>query len=119
MKKCTQCGCGDGVHMADCPGNAQRARENKVQIIAHEVVLETLRALRKYQAFHSAHEGYAVILEELDELKQEIWKKAEARDLKKMEREAIQVAAMAVRFVVDLLATRYSPLATRAPEVPR
>ncbi len=106
MKKCPDCGWGDGVHTMDCAGNAQRARENRAQVVAHDVVHETLRAMKTHAPFHSAHEGYAVILEELDELKEEVWKKAKERDIKKMEREAIQVAAMAVRFVADLLATK-------------
>jgi len=86
------------------------------QLITHEVLLETLRAIRKFPPFNSAHEAYAVILEELDEVKVEVWKKKNARDPKKMKREAIQAAAVAVRFVVDLLATRSSPLAAKGPE---
>jgi hypothetical protein len=51
---------------------------------------------------HSAHEGYAVILEELDELKDEVWKKREHRDSEAILRELIQVAAMATRMAEDL-----------------
>lgn len=64
---------------------------------------ELKRAQAKHKAFNSGHEGYAVIREELDEL----W------DAVKTEKgyvaysgaatlEAVQVAAMAVRFLVDL-----------------
>jgi hypothetical protein len=46
------------------------------------------------------HEGYAVILEELDELWAEI--KRQAPDRARMKKEAIHVAAMGARFVLDL-----------------
>jgi NTP pyrophosphatase (non-canonical NTP hydrolase) len=52
--------------------------------------------------FNSAHEGYAVILEELDELWDEVKKNGQTRDMQKMRDEAIQVAAMAMRFVIDV-----------------
>lgn len=60
---------------------------------------ELHRATDKFPPFNSAHEGYAVILEELDELWEEI--KGEASP-SRMREEAIQVAAMAVRFVYDV-----------------
>jgi hypothetical protein len=49
--------------------------------------------------FASPHEGYAVLLEEVDELKREVWTDG-SKD--RMRAEAIQVAAMALRFVEDL-----------------
>ena len=68
----------------------------------HLIVQEYGRATNKNGPFHSAHEGYAVILEELDELKAEIWKNEQNRDYDKMMREAVQVAAMGIRFIVDI-----------------
>lgn len=61
-----------------------------------------------FPPFNSAHEGYAVIAEELDELWQEV--KANKGGTGKinepqrmaMRKEAIQVAAMAMRFALDL-----------------
>lgn len=61
---------------------------------------ELARAQRKFSAFNSAHEGYAVLLEEVDELWAEI--KAQDADPSRLRDEAIQVAAMAVRFVLDV-----------------
>ena len=51
---------------------------------------------------NSAHEAYAVILEELDEFKAEVWKKASRRDLAAMRQELLQVAAMCARTVENL-----------------
>lgn len=61
---------------------------------------EWKKAGQKHPAIHSAHEGYAVILEELDELWQEI--KNNPCDEERVRAEAVQVAAMALRFIVDL-----------------
>jgi hypothetical protein len=60
---------------------------------------ELLTATKKFGAFNSTHEGYAVIKEELDELWDGIRFNA---DPKSLELEAKQVAAMAIRFLVDM-----------------
>ena len=49
---------------------------------------------------HGPHEGYAVILEELDELWEEV--KSQHPDRQRMRAEAAQVAATALRFMVDV-----------------
>jgi len=67
--------------------------------VMSDVVDELLRATKKYNSFHSAHEGYGVILEELDELWDDIKFNNGTVEMRK---EAIQVAAMAVRFILDL-----------------
>ena len=64
-----------------------------------EVSTEILRATRKFGKFNSAHEGYAVLLEEVEELWDEI--KDKKRSQYKMKTEAIQVAAMAIRIILD------------------
>lgn len=56
--------------------------------------------------FHSAHEGLAIIEEEFEELKEEVFKKQSERDIEKMRHEALQIAAMGLRFIVDICATR-------------
>lgn len=60
---------------------------------------EYLRAIEKFLPFNSPHEGYAVIKEELDELWQDVKTNAPRENAKK---EAIQIAAMALRFVTDI-----------------
>jgi len=59
-------------------------------------------AQSQYGRLASPHEGYAVILEELDELKAEVWKKRPNRNFGAMRTEAAHVAAMALRFIVEL-----------------
>lgn len=59
---------------------------------------ELERAQEKFPPFNSAHEGYAVILEEMDEL----WQEVKHGTKKRQREEAVQVAAMALRFLVDI-----------------
>jgi len=68
-----------------------------------KIVREFNKATKKFGAFNTHHEGYAVILEELDELWDEVKKKSRLRDYDCLEREAVQVGAMALRFLVDLI----------------
>ncbi len=63
---------------------------------------ELTRAMSIHPSLNSAHEGYAVIKEELDELWDEIKKRSSIRDNDRMREEAVQVAAMGLRFVVDV-----------------
>lgn len=62
-----------------------------------EMVNELKRATQKFGAFNSAHEGYAIIKEEVDEL----WDAIKKNDLDHARKEAIQVGAMALRFLID------------------
>ena len=68
-----------------------------------EIEEELRKAMGKFPPFHSGHEGYAVIKEELDELWEEVKKKQSTPGrAEAMYKEALQVAAMALRFMVDL-----------------
>lgn len=58
-----------------------------------------LERAAKWPAFNSAHEGYAILAEEVDELWAHVKVNQKKRDLDAMRAEAIQVAAMAVTFV--------------------
>jgi len=66
------------------------------------VVAEHDVAITQFQPFRSPHEGIAIILEEYEELKAEVFKKFEERDIGRMNKEAKHVAAMALRFMIDL-----------------
>lgn len=67
------------------------------------------RALREVQRARelgfgparSAHEGYAIIAEEADELKAHVWTNDRTRNEVEMHKEAVQVAAMALRFAAE------------------
>ena len=72
-------------------------------ITVDEVFREVLRAKGLFPTdFHNQHEGYAVILEEMDELWDEVKKNQKNYDLKAQRKEAIQIAAMAIRFATEL-----------------
>jgi len=58
---------------------------------------EYRNARSKFGGFHSAHEGYAVLKEEVDEM----WDAIKSNDIKHAKKEAIQVAAMALAFVLE------------------
>lgn len=65
---------------------------------ATAAINEAIRAAEKFKPFNSSHEGYAVLKEEVDEL----WDAIKKNDLKNAREEAVQVAAMALRFLVDI-----------------
>ena len=69
----------------------------KTSEIAVLMVAELDKANAKFPQFNSRHEGYAVIKEEVDELWDEIKKKHP--DKEKMLAEAVQIGAMAMKFV--------------------
>lgn len=75
---------------------------------------EVLRALDRFPSFNSPHEGKAVIEEELEEL----WEHCRANTGRSPEaiQEAVQVAAMAVRYVLDLSERRAREPEAVSPE---
>lgn len=72
-----------------------------IQTILDDVADELGRAM-EWPAMNSAHEGYGVLAEEVDELWDHVKVRQDKRDLVAMRKEAIQVAAMAIRFVYDV-----------------
>jgi hypothetical protein len=71
-----------------------------------EIGAELERARAMFPAFRSEHEGYAILLEEVDELWDEVKRHnlTKGRDRRpQMRMELIQVATMAIRFIEDLL----------------
>lgn len=73
----------------------------KIAITEGLIENEILRAKSIHKTdFHSVHEGYAVIKEEVDELWDEC--KVKIPDRTKLRTEAIQIAAMCLRFAIEL-----------------
>lgn len=62
------------------------------------MMLELIQASSKHGAFPTKMHGYAVILEELDEA----WHEIKHGSVDKAKEELIQVAAMCIRFCMDL-----------------
>ena len=76
--------------------------EDRMTDISAEVVDELIKAVSMFPPMAREYEGYAVILEELDELWTEIKANKVPGVKQRMRKEAIQVAAMAMRFVLDV-----------------
>ena len=68
-----------------------------------EVLNEVRRAKNNHpDPFVNQHEAMGVLFEEIDELWDEVKKKQKDYDLDAQRKEAVQVAAMAVRFAAEL-----------------
>jgi len=77
--------------------------DRPVECLFARRVREELQAARlKNAPMNSAHEAYAVILEELDELWEEVRKKRSERNPAAMAAELVQIAAMCQRAAEDL-----------------
>jgi hypothetical protein len=75
-------------------------RMAQLERASREAYIEAGRACAVWAPFNSIHEGYSVILEELDELWAEC--KTKTPDKSALRIEAIQLAAMAIRFAAEL-----------------
>lgn len=67
-----------------------------------DAMLEMSKARGLHPPMNSAHEGYAILLEEVDELWEHVKQRQPVRNLHLMRKEAIQVAAMALCFAAEV-----------------
>lgn len=92
----------DGAYLARLslsnPQDREGALRIRIDAALAKVKAEVMRAMIKHPTgMRSNHEGYAVILEELDEL----WDDVKHDRTDQAIAEAVQVAAMGVRFMLD------------------
>lgn len=73
--------------------------ETNIANVINDVKNELVRACQVHGTQGSIHGAYAVILEELTELQAEVFRKKIDREA--IRKEAIQLAAMAIRLIVD------------------
>jgi len=71
--------------------------------IVRDILDELDRADESYEPINSIHEGYAVILDELDAFWQEVRRPTRNGDVQQMRTELIQTAAMCVRTIRDAI----------------
>lgn len=84
--------------------SAEEQEQTRVRLstATQDAYREAREAGQSFPPMNSAHEGFAVLLEEVDELWEHVKTKTSKRDIAAMRKEAIQVAAMALRFVADI-----------------
>lgn len=68
--------------------------------VVEEIENEYLMARERFPRFASGHEALAVLMEEFEELKVEVFKRNPRPE--RLREEAIQVAAMGLRFVMEV-----------------
>lgn len=72
---------------------------------AASLVRELKKARAKFPPMASAHEGYAVVMEEIDELWDIVKQKQTERDYVAFEKEAIQCGAMVLALLTEVIKT--------------
>ena len=82
------------------------SKADNMESAIKEVMDELIVAMEKHPSMRSPHEGFAILNEEVDELWDEIRRPQDIHDRERMREECVQVAAMAIRFMVDLTEVR-------------
>lgn len=72
--------------------------DEQINRIMIDVKAELYSANNKFPPFNSSHEGYAVLLEEVDEMFDDIKKDLISHSIL----EALQVAAMAIKYIASM-----------------
>lgn len=73
-----------------------------MQDLLDDASKELASAMVHFPPLNSAHEAFAVLKEEVDKLWDHVKTSQKLRDIAAMRKEAIQVAAMALRFAQDI-----------------
>ena len=72
---------------------------NEVDVVLRLIRDELHSAMKQHNPMNSPHEAIGVIREEYKELEDEIFEKIQSKQM--MKYEAVQLAAMCVRFILD------------------
>lgn len=68
-----------------------------------DAILDELKSRKSsWPKYNSPHEGLAVIGQEFDDLKREVYIKPSRRDLEKMRESALNLAQAAIRFLTEV-----------------
>jgi hypothetical protein len=91
--------------MKDSIWNHNKSKLNwgYIDTVGATVTEELQTAINRYPEFNSAHEGLAIIMEEFDELKDEVYVKQSKRDWGAMFIEATQLITMTLRLCHDII----------------
>ncbi len=103
--RCPRCLEPEAQYKSNCVNNACSdipSRLEKLGQAQSDTFHECSKAMQAWPKFNTAHEAYAVLLEEVDELWDHVKTNQKKRNIEDMRKEAIQVAAMALRFAVDV-----------------
>ena len=76
--------------------------DNDYEYATRDALIEVQKTVDIWPTFNSAHEAYSVLAEEVDELWSHVKTNQKKRDIAEMRKEAIQVAAMAIRFASEV-----------------
>lgn len=77
--------------------------------ISQEIMREAVRARDRYSPYNSLHEAYAVLKEEIEEFWTEVKKRPNNRFKKSIRKEVIQIGAVSMLILMDLLDGDQSP----------
>ena len=76
---------------------------SEAEFVVNEIIASYMKARAKHAPMRGPHEGYAILLEEVDELWDEVkrWQPND-QNLVAMRKEALHVAAMALAFLIEV-----------------
>lgn len=94
--------------------NTEFPAETRVALAINVVCEELARARMAFPPFASPHEGWAILWEEVDEM----WDEVRANNRNQARYEAMQAAAMAIRFLVDIPPDIANPLPMELEDLP-
>lgn len=81
------------------------AESIRMATAVQQIVTEAHQAVADHKPFNSPHEAYGILKEEVDEC----WDAIKDDDIEQARKEAIQVGAMAIRFLMDIHAMDFPP----------